>query len=111
MEGQISITEYSESNTAPIKVQIEYLIEPLPCPFCGCELKDYPKVMTVPPVHSEKYLLAKLNNGRFLGTDNWFHVACPKCGASGSRGIDRVRAITQCNERGHSSLQDKLAWK
>lgn len=111
MEGQINLNDFRESREAPIELQMEYPIEPLPCPFCGTELKEYPKVMIVVPVHSEEYLLAKLNNGRFLGSDNYFHVRCIRCGATGARGLDRVEALTRWNERGHSSLTKKLGWK
>lgn len=111
MDGQISLEDYRKSKEAPIKLQMEYPIEPLPCPFCGAELKEFPKVMIVIPVHSEEYLLAKLNNGNFLGTDNWFHVRCIKCGSTGARGVDRLEALTRWNERGHSTLQEKLGWK
>lgn len=111
MDGQITISDYRESKDSPVELQMEYPIEPLPCPFCGTELKEYPMVMIVTPVHSEEYLLAKLNKQRFLGTDNWFHVHCIICGSTGARGLDRVEALTRWNERGHSSLQDKLGWK
>lgn len=111
MEEQITIEKYRESKEAPIELQMEYPIEPLPCPFCGTELKDFPKVMIVVPVHSEEYLLAKLNNGHFLGTDNYFDVKCIRCGAKGPRGLDRVEALTRWNERGHSALEEKLSWK
>lgn len=110
MEGQISIAEYRESQDAPIDVQMEYPIEPLPCPFCGTELKEFPKVMIVVPVHSEEYLIAKLNKGHFLGSDNWYHVHCIHCGATGARGVDRVEALARWNERGHSSLSESLKW-
>lgn len=100
-----------EGTEKPVKLAMEYPIEPLPCPFCGTELKEFPPIMTVVPVHSEEYLITKLNKGHFLGTDNWFHVRCVKCGASGARGLDRVEAITRWNERGHSSLEEKLGWK
>ncbi len=111
MNGQISLAEYIESKEAPIKTQMAYPIEPLPCPFCGTELNQFPKVMVVVPVHSEEYLLAKLKKGCFLGTDNWFHVQCVQCGATGARGPDRVEALTRWNERGHSALKEKLGWK
>lgn len=111
MKQQITLEQYRNSDEAPIKVQMEYPIEPLPCPFCGTELKEYPMVMIVTPVHSEEYLLAKLNKGDFLGTDNWFHVNCIRCGATGARGLDRSEALTRWNERGHSSLLEKLKWK
>lgn len=110
MDGQINIEEYRESSDAPVSLQMEYPIEPLPCPFCGTELKEFPKVMIVVPVHSEEYLIAKLNKGHFLGTDNWFQVKCIHCGATGARGLDRVEALTRWNERGHSRLDDDLGW-
>lgn len=100
-----------ESKEAHIELQMEYPIEPLPCPFCGTELKEFPKIMVVVPVHSEEYLLAELNKARFLGSDNYFHVRCIQCGATGARGLDRVEALTRWNERGHSSFADALAWK
>lgn len=111
MDGQISLSEYRESEEAPIEVQMEYPIEPLPCPFCGTELKEFPKVMIVQPVHSEEYLIAKLKKEHFLGTDNWFNVQCIKCGATGARGLDRIEALTRWNERGHSQVLEKLEYK
>lgn len=110
MKGQISIADYRESEEASIDLQMEYPIEPLPCPFCGTELKDFPKVMVVEPVHSEEYLIAKLKKGDFLGTDNWFHVRCVHCGATGARGLDRIEALTRWNERGHSHLDEVLGF-
>lgn len=111
MKGQISIEEYRSSNEAPIDAQMQYPIEPLACPFCGKELKEYPMVMIVVPVHSEEYLIAKLNKGLFLGTENWFNVRCIQCGASGARGLDRAEAIIRWNERGHSDLSEKLFYR
>lgn len=55
------------------------------CPFCGCKLSDFPLFMTLKPVHSEEYLIAKLERGHFLGGDNGYAVKCPYCGASGGR--------------------------
>ena len=111
MDGQITKSDYRESKDSPVELQMEYPIDPLPCPFCGTELKEYPKVMVVVPVHSEEYLLAKLNKQMFLGTDNWFNVRCVRCGSTGARGLDRVEALTRWNERGYSSLLDKLGWR
>lgn len=111
MEGQITLAGHTEGKEAPVRVQMEYPIKPLPCPFCGAELSGFPKVMIVVPVHSEEYLLAKLNKGCFLGTDNWFQVRCIKCGAAGARGLDRVEALTRWNERGHSELEEKSGQK
>lgn len=81
------------------KQSFEYFIEPKACPFCGTELKKLPKIMIVPPVRSEEYLLEKLQNGRFLGSDNYFNVVCIQCGAIGPRGLDRIRAIENWNKR------------
>ncbi|MDE6780953.1 MAG: Lar family restriction alleviation protein [Ruminococcus sp.] len=58
------------------------------CPFCGCKLSEYFLFTTVQPVHSEKYLIAKLEHGRFLGNDNGYAVKCPYCGAKG--GTDTI---------------------
>ena len=111
MGGQIKLLDYIESKEAPVELQMDYPIDPLPCPFCGTELKRFPKVMIVLPVHSEEYLISKLNKGEFLGTNNWFNVKCITCGATGARGLDRVQALTRWNERGYSSLRDKLSEK
>ena len=54
MIEQIMLFDYMESKEAPVNLQIEYPIDPLPCPFCGAELKEFPKVITVKPVHSEE---------------------------------------------------------
>lgn len=35
IDGQITIEEFRSSKEAPINVQMEYPIDPLPCPFCG----------------------------------------------------------------------------
>lgn len=111
MNEQITLETYRESKEAPDEAWMEYPINPLQCPFCGTELKEFPKVMIVVPVHSEEYLLAKLNKKHFLGTDNWFQVQCIQCGSTGARGLNRVEALTRWNERGHSTLQEKLGWK
>lgn len=44
MDGQINIADYKNSKDAPIKSQMEYLIDPLPCPFCGTEKKSIQKL-------------------------------------------------------------------
>lgn len=75
--------------------------ELLPCPFCGLDLssKNIPQVMTVRPVHSEEYLIAKLNKGHFLGSDNYYNVQCLQCGATGQRGVTPQAAIKNWNKR------------
>ncbi len=70
-----------------------------PCPFCGTRLDDFPIFTVVPPVHTDEYLQWKLNNGHFLGTDNWFNARCIQCGATGQRGIDRYAAVKNWNMR------------
>ena len=77
------------------------VIELKPCPFCGTELTTqyFPQVMTVRPVHSEEYFIAKLNKGHFLGSDNYYNVVCIKCGATGARGVTKKVAIEAWNRR------------
>ena len=55
------------------------------CPFCGSRMSDFPLFDTLKPVHSEEYLMAKLEHGRFLGSDNGYAVNCPDCGATSGR--------------------------
>lgn len=74
-------------------------IQLLDCPFCGCKLSDFPLFMTVKPVHSEEYLIAKLEHGRFLGNDNGYAVNCPYCGATGSRDTSPEYACEKWNWR------------
>lgn len=40
-----------------------------PCPFCGTDLSVFPEVMTVQPVRTEEYLLAKLKKKQIIGSD------------------------------------------
>lgn len=70
-----------------------------PCPFCGEKLSEFPEVMIVRPVHSEEYLKAKLEHGRFLGSDKYFAVHCIHCGAVGSRAHTKERAKKLWNAR------------
>lgn len=80
------------------------------CPFCGCKLSDFPLFMTVKPVHSEEYLMAKLERGHFLGGDNGYAVNCPYCGAAGGRDNIPEVACENWNRRSeyvrHSNLVD-----
>lgn len=108
VKAEESEPEDSEGNSDNKKS--EYPIEPLPCPFCGTDVKQYPVIMIVEPVHSEEYLLAKLNKGHFLGTDNWYHVRCIRCGSTGARGSNRKEALERWNERGHSRLSEALKY-
>ena len=84
-----------------------------PCPFCGMDLssENFPQVMTVRPVHSEEYLIAKLNKGHFLGSDNYYNVQCIQCGATGERGLTKEDAIDNWNQRAdetHTEYNGKL---
>lgn len=70
-----------------------------PCPFCGTNLSEFPEVMTIPPVRSEEYLLAKLKHKKIIGSDVGYAVKCCKCGATGKRGISRDEASKNWNMR------------
>ena len=71
----------------------------LPCPFCGTNLSDFPKVMTVKPVRSEEYLLEKLKGKKIIGSDAGYNVFCVYCGALGARGMSKEEAIKKWNRR------------
>lgn len=69
------------------------------CPFCGCKLSDFPIIMILQTEHSEEYLLAKLNKGQFLGSENGYLVRCIHCGASGGRDTNPEQAVKKWNRR------------
>lgn len=69
------------------------------CPFCGCKLSDFPMICILKPIHSEEYLIAKLNKGHFLGGDNGYAVHCIHCGAIGGSDTDPRTAIKKWNSR------------
>lgn len=69
------------------------------CPFCGCKMSEFPLFMTLKPVHSEEYLMAKLEHGHFLGGDNGYAVSCPTCGAKGGRDTSPEVACKKWNMR------------
>lgn len=96
---EITKEEYSE-NTEETKISGEFE-EIKPCPFCGMDLSsdNYPQFMIARPVHSEEYLITKLNKGHFLGSDNYYNVQCIQCGATGRRGVTREKAIQYWNQR------------
>lgn len=71
----------------------------MPCPFCGTNLAEFPQVMTVQPVRSEEYLLAKLKNKQIIGSDAGYNVFCVKCGCLGARGMTKQEAIDKWNSR------------
>lgn len=70
-----------------------------PCPFCGCDMNAFPLVMTVKPLHSDEYLIAKLNKGHFLGSENGYAVMCPRCGGQGPSDTIVVFAVNKWNNR------------
>lgn len=70
-----------------------------PCPFCGTELEDYPQIMTVHKAHSEEYLKELDENKTIRGSDGYFVVECPRCGAVGARKITAGHAIEAWNRR------------
>lgn len=70
-----------------------------PCPFCGTDLSEYPKVMTVQPVRSDEYLLAKLEHKKIIGSDAGYNVFCVQCGCLGARGMSQEEAVTKWNKR------------
>lgn len=70
-----------------------------PCPFCGTALSEFPQVMTVKPVRSEEYLIAKMKANRILGSDVGYNVFCIQCGCLGARGASKEEAISKWNSR------------
>ncbi|MDE5862573.1 MAG: Lar family restriction alleviation protein [Ruminococcus sp.] len=74
------------------------------CPFCGCKMSDFPLFDTLKPVHSEEYLMAKLEHGRFLGSDNGYAVNCPDCGATSGRDTSPEYACEKWNRRNNKGI-------
>ena len=70
-----------------------------PCPFCGTDLSVFPEVMTVQPVRTEEYLLAKRKKKQIIGSDAGYNVFCVKCGCLGARGMTKEEAIEKWNRR------------
>lgn len=70
-----------------------------PCPFCGEELSEFPVVMTVQPVRTEEYLIAKMEHEKIIGSDAGYNVFCVQCGALGARGMSKIEAIEKWNRR------------
>lgn len=69
------------------------------CPFCGYKLSQFPMFCVLKPIHSEEYLMAKLNKGHFLGGDNGYAVNCVGCGARGGSDTSPRVAIKKWNRR------------
>lgn len=70
------------------------------CPFCGTDLNEFPEVMTVKPVRTEEYLLAKLEHKQIIGSDAGYEVVCVQCGAIGPRGMSKDEAKANWDRRG-----------
>ncbi len=70
-----------------------------PCPFCGTDLNEFPKVMIIRPVHSDEYLIQKLKSKKIIGSDSYYAVHCIQCGAVGKRAADRLKAGEYWNNR------------
>lgn len=70
-----------------------------PCPFCGEDLNQFPTVMTVKPVRTEEYLIAKMQAERIIGSDAGYNVFCVRCGALGARGMCKEEASQKWNRR------------
>ena len=70
-----------------------------PCPFCGTNLQEFPKVMCVHRAYNEDYLKWLHENKKFVGSDRDYQVSCIKCGSTGARGATEVIAISNWNRR------------
>lgn len=70
-----------------------------PCRFCGTNLEKFPKVMTVQPVRTNEYLLAKLKHKKIIGSDAGYNVFCVQCGCLGARGMSQEEAVIKWNQR------------
>lgn len=83
-----------------------------PCPFCGTDMTEYPEVMSIPPVRTDEYLLAKLEHKQIIGSDAGYAVKCCKCGSTGKKGMSREEATEYWNMRADDgSYIDKLTWE
>lgn len=81
------------TNNEPFNLKLK------PCPFCGTDLSEFPQVMTVKPVRTEEYLLAKLEHKKIIGSDAGYNVFCVQCGTLGARGMTKEEAINKWNKR------------
>ena len=73
------------------------------CPFCCKDLSEFPEVMLIEPYRSEEYLIAKLNKGHFLGSDNGYVVRCIVCGGQSPIGMTKEEAKKKWNLRGNKN--------
>ena len=70
-----------------------------PCPFCGTNLQEFPKVMCVHRAYNEDYCQWLHENGKFVGSDRDYQVSCTKCGSTGARGATEAIAVLNWNRR------------
>lgn len=78
-----------------------------PCPFCGCNLADFPCCMTVKPVRSDEYLIEKIKSKKIIGSDAGYNVFCVRCGALGARGMSKEECVEKWNRRIDSTHIEK----
>ena len=74
-----------------------------PCPFCGTNLQEFPKVMCVHRAYNEDYLKWLHENKKFVGSDRDYQVSCIKCGSTGARGVTEAIAIMNWNRRAENA--------
>lgn len=70
-------------------------------------LDEFPKVMTVKPVRTDEYLLAKLEHKKIIGSDAGYNVFCVQCGCLGARGVTKEEAAIKWNSRVDSTIAEK----
>lgn len=69
-----------------------------PCPFCGCKLNEYPKIMVIRREYEDAFVEYKHNKGDFIGTND-YRVYCPRCGARGKSNPNKEKAFELWNKR------------
>jgi len=69
-----------------------------PCPFCGCELSEFPEVMIVHRDYTDDYIDWKHSKGDFVGSND-YRVHCENCGARGRSATTKEKAVEAWNRR------------
>ena len=69
-----------------------------PCPFCSCELSEYPEIIVVHKEYDDNFIKYMRSNGNFIGSND-YRVYCQRCGARGSASPIKEKAINLWNER------------
>lgn len=77
-----------------------------PCPFCGCDVDDFPLVMVLKESHSDEYLLEKLKKGHIISSDNGYEIVCPSCGAKSPHDRNPIFVINWWNTRRKKQKKD-----